>query len=120
MLKNLCFHLNLFPGTDFYYEVKNHLHKNSCAHSYYQVGIRSTESNTILELFSQIISEPCHTILRTQEQLGYIVFSGVRKASGVNGLRVIVQSDYHPQYIEQRIDHFMESMNVMRNIAILY
>lgn len=64
----------------------------------------------LLELFTQIISEPCFNILRTKEQLGYIVFSGVRRQNGVQGLRVIVQSDKHPQYVEERIDTFMESM----------
>ena len=66
----------------------------------------------LLELFAQIISEPCFTVLRTTEQLGYIVFSGIRRTNGAQGLRIIVQSDKHPQYVEERIETFMESMQV--------
>lgn len=47
----------------------------------------------LLELAMQILKEPCFNVLRTQEQLGYIVFSGVRRAHGVQGLRFIVQSE---------------------------
>ena len=36
----------------------------------------------LLELFSQIINESCYNQLRTKEQLGYIVFSGVRRSNG--------------------------------------
>jgi insulysin len=59
---------------------------------------------------AQIINEPCYNILRTQEQLGYIVFSGVRKANGAKGLRILVQSTKHPQFVEGRIEKFLSSM----------
>ncbi|XP_058795185.1 insulin-degrading enzyme isoform X2 [Phymastichus coffea] len=102
--------LELPNGCHFLYEVENKHHKSSCTQIYYQTGMQSTESNVLLELFTQIISEPCYNILRTKEQLGYIVFSGVRRQNSVQGLRVIVQSNKHPQYVEERINAFMESM----------
>jgi len=43
---------------------------------------------------------------------GYIVFSGVRRANGVQGLRVIVQSDKPPDYVETRIELFLHKMKV--------
>jgi len=64
----------------------------------------------VLELFCQIITEPCFNILRTQEQLGYIVFSGIRRSNGAQGLRVIVQSDRHPAFVDQRIEQFLIQM----------
>lgn len=42
-----------------------------------------------------------------QEQLGYIVFSGMRKVNGANGIRIIVQSTKHPSFVEDRIEHFL-------------
>ena len=42
-----------------------------------------------------------------QEQLGYIVFSGVRRSNGAQGLRVIVQSDRNPEYLDKRIELFI-------------
>ncbi len=71
---------------------------------------QSTHDNAILELLAQVIHEPCFDVLRTKEQLGYIVWSGVRRACGVQGLRVIVQSDRHPAYLDERIEHFLSSM----------
>lgn len=44
--------------------------------------------------------------------LGYIVFSGVRRLNGVQGLRVIVQSDRTPAYVEGRIEAFLQRMDV--------
>lgn len=55
-------------------------------------------------------------ILRNKEQLGYIVFSGIRRTNGVQGLRVIIQSSRHPEYVEKRIDEFMESMLVNTDV----
>ena len=43
---------------------------------------------------------------------GYIIFSGVRRSKGVQGLRVIVQSDRTPEYVEGRIEAFLSTMKV--------
>ncbi|XP_012215276.2 insulin-degrading enzyme isoform X1 [Linepithema humile] len=102
--------IKLEDGCHFVFETENKLHKSSCTEVYYQTGLQSTESNILLELLAQIISEPCFNTLRTKEQLGYIVFSGVRRTNGSQGLRIIVQSDKHPQYVEKRIDAFMDSI----------
>ena len=48
------------------------------------------------------------------------MFSGVRRASGVQGLRVIVQSDKPPEYVESRVEAFLFKMGVsliFNNIA---
>lgn len=47
-----------------------------------------------------------------QEQLGYIVWCGVRRANGTQGLRIIVQGDRHPQYLDSRIEAFLHKMGV--------
>lgn len=70
-----------------------------------------------IDLVSQIINEPCYNVLRTQEQLGYIVFSGVRKANGAKGLRVLIQSTKHPEYVETRIEKFLASMIVRQQVV---
>ena len=46
------------------------MHKSSSLEVYYQCNVQETRANMLLELFVQIISEPCFDILRTQEQLG--------------------------------------------------
>ena len=41
---------------------------------YYQCGLQATQSNMLLELFVQVVSEPCFNILRTKEQLGRFTY----------------------------------------------
>ena len=43
---------------------------------YYQCGLQATQSNMLLELFVQVVSEPCFNILRTKEQLGRFTARG--------------------------------------------
>ncbi|XP_039310540.1 insulin-degrading enzyme isoform X2 [Solenopsis invicta] len=102
--------IQLDDGCHYVFETENQLHKSSCTMVYHPTGLQSTESNMLVELLGQIIAEPCFNILRTKEQLGYIVASNVRRMNGAQGLRVLVQSDKHPQYVEKRIDLFIDSM----------
>lgn len=89
------------------YEMVNSFFSSSCTETYYQCDPLSTKNNMLMELLVQIMQDPCFNILRTKEQLGYIVSSGVRRSNCVQGLRIIVQSDRHPAYIEQRIEAFL-------------
>ena len=96
----------------------NEVHKSSALEIYYQCSTEDTHANMLLELFCQIINEPCFNVLRTQEQLGYIIFSGVCRTSGVQGLRVIVQSDKDPQHVEERVEAFLWKMGAdLENLA---
>ncbi|KFD65259.1 hypothetical protein M514_00656 [Trichuris suis] len=102
--------LQLPVGNQVVFEAENKVHANSAIELLLQVGVEKTRENMLLELFVQIIQEPCFDQLRTKEQLGYIVFSGMRRAHGTQGLRVIVQSDRSPAYVENRIELFLEQM----------
>jgi len=96
--------------TAYVYNRVNQVHASSSVELYYQVGLQETRTNAILELFCQIVNEPAFDTLRTKEQLGYIVFSGVRRSNGVQGLRVIVQSDQSASYVDDRIEAFLAKM----------
>ncbi|KXN92195.1 Insulin-degrading enzyme [Leucoagaricus sp. SymC.cos] len=63
-------------------------------------------------LLTQILSEPAFNVLRTKEQLGYIVFCSTWNLSGSSerGLRILVQSEKTPGYLEQRVEAFLDSM----------
>jgi len=63
-------------------------------------------------LLTQILSEPAFNILRTKEQLGYIVSASAWNALGDNdtGLRIVVQSERGPVYLEERVDAFLDHM----------
>ncbi|XP_011065104.1 PREDICTED: insulin-degrading enzyme-like [Acromyrmex echinatior] len=102
--------IKLENGCHFLFEVKNDLYKSSCTIVYYPTGLQSIESNMLLELLAQIIAEPCFNTLKTKEQLDYIVLSDIHRSNKAQGLRIIVQSDKHPQYVEKRINLFLHSM----------
>ncbi|XP_072026752.1 insulin-degrading enzyme-like [Amphiura filiformis] len=102
--------LQLPDGCYYQHRRHNEVHNTAGIEVYYQTGMQSSRYNMLLEIFCQMIGEPCFDTLRTKEQLGYIVFSGVRRSSGVQGLRFIIQSEKPPQYLDRRIEAFLKSM----------
>lgn len=57
-------------GGWYVYQQRNDVHNNCGIEIYYQTDMQNTHENMLLELFCQIISEPCFNTLRTKEQLG--------------------------------------------------
>lgn len=60
----------LLSGGWYVYQQRNEVHNNCGIEIYYQTDMQTTHDNMLLELFCQIISEPCFNTLRTKEQLG--------------------------------------------------
>jgi insulysin len=84
---------------------------NHAIENVYTVDVDNMKDMTLLELFNQIIQADCFNQLRTVEQLGYIVFSGIKVDCGVLGFRVIVQSSVKdPAYLDERIENFLASV----------
>ncbi|XP_036326734.1 insulin-degrading enzyme-like [Rhagoletis pomonella] len=109
----------LCSGDSYLFENQNNYHKSSCSQLYFQYGPQTDRSNIMLNLIAQVLSEPCYDVLRTKEQLGYIVFSGIRKVNGANGIRIIVQSSKHPSFVEDRIESFLENyLKVMEEMPL--
>ncbi|XP_058980135.1 insulin-degrading enzyme-like isoform X1 [Musca domestica] len=108
----------LCPGDSYLFEKDNLYHKSSCTQIYLQCGPQTDRSNNMVNLISQILTEPCYDCLRTKEQLGYIVFSGPRRVNGANGIRIIVQSTKHPTFVEERIESFLANFkNVIEEMS---
>lgn len=81
---------------------------NSAATILFQLGPQTPELSARLNLLSHIMREPCFNQLRTNEQLGYLVWSGHSKTSGIFNLRLIVQSgEYSADYLRLRIHSFL-------------
>ncbi|KAK3847359.1 MAG: Metalloenzyme, LuxS/M16 peptidase-like protein, partial [Linnemannia gamsii] len=66
-------------------------------------------TRVLTQILAQIIQEPCFHQLRTTEQLGYIVQSGVRTFGSITGIKILVQSERDPRYIETRIESFLQT-----------
>jgi insulysin len=99
--------IELPAGADFIFKSEHKTHLSSCAAVLFQTGVQGLRENVVVELLEHIANEPCFNQLRTKEQLGYIVFTGVRRSQGTQGIQVLVQSDRHPAFVESRIDSFL-------------
>jgi len=92
------------------FETTSDHHSSSCVYIHLQCGVQSMLNNMIVGLFNEIIKESCFNTLRTQEQLGYIVFSSSSRSHGVLNLRIIVQSDRTPMYVDTRIENYINTI----------
>lgn len=84
---------------------------NSCIEYFIQIGklgASTVKLRVMTDLLCVILHEPCFNQLRTKEQLGYVVFSGYRHNRSFFGMRILVQSERPCEYLEFRIEKFLE------------
>ena len=112
--------LILPPGSDFTFQRKlgDPANVNHCIEYYVFVGdVLDRILRAKLLLLGQMTEEAGFDQLRTKEQLGYIVFTGVKMQATTMGYRVIIQSERSTEYLEERINaflaHFGKSLQAM-------
>ena len=89
--------------------VPNKSNVNSSCEYYCQVGdVQDDHLRPRLSLLAQLAHEPVFNVLRTKEQLGYLVFSSARAATGSMGFRILLQSEKPAAYLETRVEAFLE------------
>lgn len=106
------FGVDIAKPTIYAIDVPNSDNVNCAIEFYLQTG--SYEDNLErckLFLLQQISHEPIFDFLRTKEQLGYIVFDGIRKQTGFVGYRIIIQSERDPAYLESRIEAYLAHLD---------
>lgn len=104
------------PGSNFVYKhtLGDPANINHAIEYYLDVGhVMDLPLRSRLQLFAQITDEPAFDQLRTKEQLGYVVWSGVRPAAVTMGFRVLIQSERDPDYLETRINSFLLKINAV-------
>ena len=97
-------------GSDYTYQrqLKDPANVNHCIEYFLYVGaINDRDLRAKLQLLAQMTDEPAFNQLRTKEQLGYVVWSGVRPTATTMGYRVIIQSEQSADYLETRINAFL-------------
>ena len=102
--------LILPPGSDFTFQRKlgDPGNVNHCIEYYVFVGnVLDRVLRAKLLLLGQMTEEAGFDQLRTKEQLGYIVFTGVKMQATTMGYRVIIQSERATDYLEERINAFL-------------
>ena len=86
---------------------------NSALTFYLHIGsVVDQKLRVVSSLLAQILSEPAFSVLRTREQLGYIVSctSWLLAGASERGLCIVVQSEKKPGYLEERVEAFLEEM----------
>jgi len=82
--------------------------KNSACLNLYQIGEDTVENRALTHLWAHIVREPLFQQLRTQEQLGYLVWSNALNMRGVLHWRVLLQSSSAPaDYLHHRVEAFL-------------
>ena len=85
---------------------------NSCIEYFVQIdNVSNYHNRALAELLTAIFHEPCFNQLRTQEQLGYVVFSSLKFGRSYCGYRILIQSEISSNYLRTRIESFLNSMN---------
>lgn len=102
-------------GTDLVWKVAvpNPNEINSALTYHIHIGSRLDKRlRTTAQLLSQLMSDPAYNILRTREQLGYITFCGLIVTPGESELvlRILIQSERSPAYLEERTNAFLDEM----------
>jgi insulysin len=93
-------------------------YSSSCVSVLFQTGITTPKDNALIELLHQFATEPIYDQLRTKEQLGYTVWTSVRRSRETQGFQILVQGDKHPAYVESRIDKFLNDLEILlRNMT---
>ncbi|MBE3048893.1 insulinase family protein, partial [Candidatus Bathyarchaeota archaeon] len=103
--------LVLPPGANYVYKktLKDPANVNHCIEYWLHTGDKGDPATRARTMFlEQMMHEPAFDQLRTKEQLGYIVFCGMRAFATTYGFRFLVQSERDPEYLESRVDSFIE------------
>ena len=104
----------IYPeGSRFVYDrqLKDPANINHCIeHLLFCGNNQDRELRARILLFAQIAQEKVFDTLRTKEQLGYVVFGGASISGTWAGYRILVQSERDPQYLEQRVEAFLDHL----------
>lgn len=103
------------PAGHCYYSMAkedNKEEENSAVYMYFQIGEDTISARAASALLSHLMCEPCFNQLRTNEQLGYLVHSGLNVQRGVLGLCLIIQSSERgADYLDSRAEAFLEGFH---------
>lgn len=86
-------------------------HNDSAISVYFQGSDSALKTRAQYALLSEMIASPFYTRLRTEQQLGYVVFGTALPLRKAPGLAFVVQSPVaDPVTLENRIDSFLQQM----------
>ena len=105
--------LQLDQGKDYLFRIDgfNPQNTNSCVHNIYLSGPMVLESSARIAVVHHLLQEPAFNQLRTEQQLGYVVFTSVHTTGHdqLKGVSMLIQSDSHtPDDVQDRMESFVQ------------
>jgi insulysin len=97
------------PGATLTFCRKNVVHTSSSTLLYFRVDKTDLRTQVLMDLLEHIMCESFFDQLRTKEQLGYVVFTRVRRTPLSQGLWLLVQSSEPPGTVLERMLSFTKS-----------
>ncbi len=92
-------------------------HEDSAISVYYQADRDDIEQEARMALLHQFIRAPFFGQLRTEQQLGYIVYAAEASFDRVPGITFVVQSPTHsPDDVLTHIDHFLAGFSAQLEV----
>jgi insulysin len=86
---------------------------NNAIVNYYQFAQYDPHHWAPVLLLSKLISEASFTVLRTEQQLGYVVFADASRDLGDMGMFILVQGSYkNPQQMNEVIKDFLAALTI--------
>lgn len=83
--------------------------------NYYQHGPTGIREQQMMQLLLTHMEEPCFDTLRTNKQLGYIVYSSSRQTHGILGYSITIQSQstkFSMRYLDEEIENFLNNFKI--------
>ncbi|WP_261844280.1 insulinase family protein [Aliamphritea ceti] len=88
-------------------------HNDSAISIYFQGKNNDLSTRAAYTLLGEIIEAPFYTSLRTEQQLGYVVFATPLQMLDVPGMAFVIQSpNSHPDKIAIAVDEFLQNMQL--------
>ena len=112
VIEYLAIEIDLQTAGNFVHNVTltNPKETNGAVLYYLAIGNQADDHlRTRLLLVDHLLKDPTFSVLRTKEQLGYVVQSMMWYRSSALGFVIRIQSERHPVYVEKRIETFLES-----------
>jgi len=83
--------------------------ENSGIEVYFQLGEATLATCAMADMLHQVMNEPCFDVLRTKQQLGYVVDCGTRCTCNIVGFCFVIQSaKLTAEIADQRIESFVQ------------
>lgn len=109
--------IKFIPGTPKAQLLSSDSH-NHCWGSSVQFGVRDPKLNAAIRVGHAHLKTSFFTELRTKQQLGYVVYSGLNHSEKALGMLFLVQSsDYNPFMISQKVQEWKS--NALKELEVL-